>query len=355
MTTHANRYIRQTNLPQVGDEGQQKLSQARVLVIGAGGLGCAILPYLVAAGVGTIGVVDGDAIETSNLHRQVLYTEKNVGKLKVVVAHKKLRKQNSTLKINAYPEFLDAHLALDLFPNYDIIVDATDTIGMRYLINDACVLTHKPFVYGSVYRFEGQVSVFNYQNGPTYRCLFKNEKGIVQNCTEVGVLGTTVGLVGMLQASEVLKMILGTGNVLSGKLLMYNALTSSQDIFNFKKDITLNIDEAFYDNEYFTQQIDEISAAKALEAAVILLDVREWEEQPQIEHEKVIQIPLSVLENEWTKLDSQKEIALFCQSGKRSLQACKLLQKHGFKKVKSIREGAVVIEEIIMLKRFKIV
>src|SRR5690606_12961394 len=221
-----NRYNRQTILPQVGNAGQEKLSAAKVLVVGAGGLGCAVLPYLVSAGVGTIGIIDHDVVEESNLQRQVLYKESSVGKSKVEEAKKYLNGLNSSINIQTYNTKLDAGNAIDLFHNYDIIVDATDTIGLRYLINDASIITGKPFVYGSVFKFEGQVSVFNYKNGPTYRCLYPNKDTIVQNCTEAGVMGVVVGTTGMLQANEAMKMILGIGEILSGELLIYNNLTN---------------------------------------------------------------------------------------------------------------------------------
>ena len=224
------RYKRQINLPQVGINGQQKLRNAKVLLIGAGGLGNAILPYLTAAGIGNIGIIDGDRIEESNLQRQVLFSENAVGELKTVVVASHLRSLNSESDIKIYKKFLNTKNAISIIENYDVVVDATDSVSIRYLINDACVLTNKPFVYGSVYRFEGQVSVFNYKNGPTYRCLFKKKHTNVINCEDAGVLGTTVGLIGMFQANEVMKMILETGDILSGKLLLYIHLTISKTL-----------------------------------------------------------------------------------------------------------------------------
>ncbi len=185
------RYKRQINLPQVGIDGQQKLLNAKVLVIGAGGLGNAILPYLTAAGIGHIGIIDGDRVEESNLQRQVLFTENSVGELKTEILASHLGSLNSKSDIKIYKEFLDAKNAVSIIGNYDVVVDATDSVSIRYLINDACILANKPFVYGSVYRFEGQVSVFNYKNGPTYRCLFKKKHTNVTNCEDAGVLGTT--------------------------------------------------------------------------------------------------------------------------------------------------------------------
>ncbi len=249
------RYKRQINLPQVGNDGQLKLHTAKVLVVGAGGLGSAILPYLSASGVGTIGIIDGDRVEKSNLQRQVMYSEDSIGQLKVDIVASKLKAINSETNIKTYNEFLNSDNAISIIENYDIVVDATDTVGIRYLINDACILANKPFVYGSVYRFEGQISVFNYKNGPTYRCLFKEKNTKVINCEEAGVLGTTVGIVGMLQANEVMKMILETGDVLSGKLLIYNTLNNDQNIINFKKDNSIKIDKDYFNSKYFEDRI----------------------------------------------------------------------------------------------------
>lgn len=353
MIMNQAKYIRQTNLPQVGVTGQTKLANAKVLVIGAGGLGCAVLPYLVSAGIGSIGIVDGDVVELSNLHRQVLYTEDSIGNKKVVEAKEKLKNINKEATITSYPYYLNAEEALRLFPEYDIILDATDTIHMRYLINDACIIANKPFVYGSVYRFEGQVSVFNFKNGPTYRCLFKNEKGIVQNCAEVGVMGTTVGMIGMFQANEVIKVILGIGDILSGKLLTYNALSSIQTIFNFSKDHKKQIDLEFYNSQHNLKPIQSISAQEALKAEMMLLDVREWEETPKIKYKGIQQIPSSKLNEEYLQLNPDIELAIFCQSGKRSKSAAQFLYKKGFKKVKNIQEGAPFLKILIDEKKEK--
>ena len=348
-----SRYNRQINLPQVGSAGQQKLKQAKVLVIGAGGLGCAVLPYLVSAGIGKIGIIDGDKVDETNLQRQILYSESSIGNSKVNEAKAKLESLNSTIIIESYNEFLNPKNARAVIKNYDIIVDATDTISIRYLINDVCVLENKPFVYGSVYRFEGQISVFNYKNGPTYRCLFKDEKAIVQNCEEVGVLGTTVGFVGMLQANEVVKIILEIGEVLAGKLLIYNALTNDQNIFQFVKDANSYIDEKFYESEYLNDKIIEIPAQEAIAADALFLDVREWHETPKLNFDNSIQIPLSVLKNELGKLNKEENILVYCQSGKRSLQALKILNKNQFKNIRSIKGGAIAINEIISNEKEK--
>ena len=346
-----NRYNRQTILPQVGNAGQEKLSAAKVLVVGAGGLGCAVLPYLVSAGVGTIGIIDHDVVEESNLQRQVLYKESSVGKSKVEEAKKYLNGLNSSVNIQTYNTKLDAGNVIELFGNYDIIVDATDTIGLRYLINDASIITGKPFVYGSVFKFEGQVSVFNYKNGPTYRCLYPNKNAIVQSCTEAGVMGIVVGTTGMLQANEVIKMILGIGEVLSGELLIYNNLSNDQHKFKFQKNTGIVVDEHFFKNEHLSQSEIEITAESALEKKCVLVDVRELHETPKLELENSIQIPISQLKNKLNSLDKGDEIMLYCQSGIRSLQAVHILKEHNFKNVKSVQGGALKMLGILKEKQ----
>tara|TARA_R110002033_G_scaffold168662_1_gene208631 strand:- start:22868 stop:23920 length:1053 start_codon:yes stop_codon:yes gene_type:complete len=341
------RYKRQIQLPQVGKTGQQKLKESKILVVGAGGLGCAILPYLTASGIENIGIIDGDTIEETNLQRQILYTEKTISQQKVVVAKQQLEALNSNVKIEIYKCYLLGKNALEIFKNYDIIVDATDSIQTRYLINDACIITNKPFVYGSVYRFEGQISVFNYKNGPTYRCLFKNDKANTTNCETVGVLGTTVGLIGMLQANEVIKMILQIGEVLSGQLLVYNALNNTQNCINFNKTETNIIDEAFFTSTYESHKIEDISFNKTILEKATFIDVRELHETPKIELHNSMQIPLSVLKISVKDLDKNKPYAVFCQSGKRSLEAIKILKEYQFSNVKNISGGALSIQKSI--------
>src|SRR5690606_19253182 len=216
-----NRYSRHIILSEIGQAGQDKLLSAKVLVIGAGGLGCPVLQYLAAAGIGTLGIIDFDVVEISNLQRQVLFGTSSLGKNKAEAAKKHLEDLNPEISIMAYAEKLTYQNALELFKNYDIIVDGSDNFETRYLVNDACIITNKPLVFGAIYKFEGQVSVFNYQNGPSYRCLFPNppQKDTVPNCSEIGVLGVLPGIIGSMQANEVLKIILGIGSTLSGKLL----------------------------------------------------------------------------------------------------------------------------------------
>ena len=347
------RYNRQIILPEIGEAGQDKLSKAKVLVIGAGGLGASILPYLAAAGVGEIGIVDDDVIEISNLHRQVIYKSSAVGKCKAKEAKAMIAELNPLVKVNAITEKLSGKNAISLFGNYDIIVDATDNIAIKYLINDACLITNKPMVYGSVFRFQGQVSVFNYQNGPTYRCLYPDENTQSANCEDAGVIGITVGIIGQLQANEVIKMILEIGNVLTGKIVVYSILNNEQQKYDFdKSDVQLMTKEIF-DKKYSKEeyQVEEVKFEAVLDEInipeVLFLDVRNSDELPKISLINQIRIPLMNLENEMEKLDKNQTIYVFCQSGIRSKIAAELLQKHQFKNVKSIAGGALVMKQLL--------
>jgi molybdopterin/thiamine biosynthesis adenylyltransferase/rhodanese-related sulfurtransferase len=349
----ATRYNRQVILPEVGEEGQFKLQKSKVLIIGAGGLASAILPYLVAAGVGEIGIVDNDSIELSNLHRQVIYKNDGVGKSKALEAKRMATELNPTIKINAITERLSGKNALDLFEYYDIIVDATDNLLTKYLINDACCVVNKPLVYGSIYRFEGQVSVFNYKNGPTYRCLYPDENSQSLNCNDAGVIGISVGIIGMLQANEVLKMILGIGEVLRGKILVYNLLNNEQQKYDFEKKTTFVISKSIFEEKYkaIENQVEEITIESVLSEIdandVLFLDVRNSEELPKINFKNGIQIPLMKLEDEIEKLDNNQTIYVFCQSGIRSKMAVELLKKHQFQKAKSIIGGALALNQLL--------
>ena len=224
-------------LPEIGALGQQKLQNARVLIIGAGGLGCPVLQNLAAAGVGFIGIVDGDIVEETNLHRQLLYTLKDCGKSKALTAANVIKELNPDVEVKVFPEFFNTQNAFEIVSDYQVIVDCTDTISVRYLINDVSLVKKVPVVYASIYKFEGQVSVFNYKNGPSYRCLFpkKEDLNTIPNCVTSGVLGVLPNTLGALQATEVLKIILEIGSVLSGKLLLYDALQYQTQIIDFTK------------------------------------------------------------------------------------------------------------------------
>ena len=223
-----SRYSRHISLKEIGVAGQEKINKAKVLVVGAGGLGCPVLQYLTAAGIGTIGIVDFDVVEESNLQRQVLFGMTSLGRNKAIVAKELLSNLNPRIELISCAEKLNPENVVSLFKPYDIIVDATDNFTSRYLINDASVVLNKPLVYGAIYKFEGQVSVFNYKGGPSYRCVFPNppQKGTIPNCAQIGVLGVLPGIIGCMQANEVLKLVLGLGNILSGKLYCFNALNN---------------------------------------------------------------------------------------------------------------------------------
>ncbi len=347
----SNRYNRQMILPEIGEDGQHKLEKAKVLVIGAGGLGAVILPYLAAAGVGEIGIVDDDVIEVSNLHRQVIYKSLAVGKSKAKEARQMISELNPLVKVKAISEKLSGKNVLSLFEKYDIVVDATDTISIKYLINDACLVTNKPMVYGSIFRFQGQVSVFNYQNGPTYRCLYPDENSNALNCEDAGVIGVSVGIIGMFQANEVLKMILGIGEVLSGKILVYNILNNEQQKYDFDKSDFQSISRETFEEKYNKWEVEEVSFESLLDEInqdeVLFLDVRNIDESPKITLQNKIQIPLMHLEKEIEKLNKNQTIYIFCQSGIRSKIAVELLQKHQFKNVKSIAGGALAMKQLL--------
>ena len=332
------RYSRQIVLQEIGEAGQLKLQNARVLVIGAGGLGCPVLQNLAAAGVGTIGIVDGDVVDETNLHRQLLYTLKDCGKSKVEVAKKVILELNPEIKVNVYRDFFGTQNAFEIVSDYQIIVDCTDTLAIRYLINDVAVVKKIPVVYASIYKFQGQVSVFNYKNGPSYRCLFPEQEGLntVPSCVESGVLGVLPNTLGTLQATEVLKIILEIGTVLSGKLLIYDALHFQTQIIDFAKNPKA-IEKGFIIgsqllNSKKTKEnlSPEAFLEKCQQLELIVIDVRELDEKPEFKGTNVIQIPLSRLEEYSKKLDKNQEIVLFCQTGQRSQTALNYLKKSGF-------------------------
>ncbi len=355
------RYNRHIILSEIGQQGQDKLSKAKVLVIGAGGLGCPVLQYLAAAGIGTLGIMDFDVVSESNLQRQVLFGTSTLGINKAHAAKERLEDLNNTITINAYTQKLIHKNALELFRNYDIIVDGTDNFETRYLINDASILTNKPLVYGGIYKFEGQVSVFNYNKGPSYRCLFPTppEKGSIPNCSEIGVLGVLPGIIGTMQANEVLKIILDLGNILSGKVLYYNALTSQTTSIIINKSET-EIQKAVNSKSFFdtleeeincTISIPEISIKEAYKNQNIqFIDVRENHEQPKITDLNPLYLPLSELENNLDKIDPEKTNLIFCQAGIRSKSAVSILQKHRINNSYSIKEGANKILEYLKEK-----
>ncbi|MFD2563252.1 molybdopterin-synthase adenylyltransferase MoeB [Aquimarina rubra] len=327
-------YNRHLILNEIGEEGQNKLKSAKVLVIGAGGLGCPVLQYLTAAGIGTIGIIDDDVVDQTNLQRQILYTVDDIGRLKAKAASEKLSRLNPFVFFKVYEEKLDIDNVLDLFLEYDIIVDGSDNFPTRYLVNDASVLTGKPLVFGSIFKFQGQVSVLNYKEGPTYRCLFPDPPAPdeVPNCSDIGVLGVLPGIIGSLQANEVIKIITGIGEVLQGKLLYFDALTLQQQVLSFKKNENIEINQLADDYDFFcgikSNTIEEISASELKQNLedYQILDVRSLEEMDRF-NIGGIQIPLDTLQQRVSELNDQKPIVVCCQSGIRSKKAIQLIQE----------------------------
>lgn len=329
------RYQRQVILSGFGKKGQDALKKSKVLVVGAGGLGVPVLVYLNAMGVGTLGVVDADKVSKSNLHRQVLYTDAMVGQPKVVAAKNQLQAQNPETKIDIYQVFLGIDNAMEIIEKYDLVVDATDNFPARYLINDACVLLKKPFVYGALHGFEGQISVFNYKNGPTYRCLFPAMPNAdeVPNCNEHGVLGILPGIIGNFQALEAIKVLTGLGDVLSGVLLLYDALSQQGKQIRFK----VNSDNLKLKSLAHSYDFDCHTSVKSIEPGQFqkllsrgdmeLVDVRTKEEFDKMHLKGAKHIPLNQLEQEKDKINMSCTVYLICQSGVRSLKAALLLQE----------------------------
>ena len=350
------RYSRHLRLDQVGEAGQVRLKAAKVLVIGAGGLGCPILQYLAAAGVGTLGIVDGDEVDLSNLQRQILYTTQDIGMPKVEVAKRRLEAINPLLTIEIYPCELTKDNALELLEQYDIVVDGSDNFATRYLVNDAAVITETPLVYGSIFKFEGQVAVFNYQNGPSYRCLFPTPPpaGEVPNCSEIGVLGVLPGIIGNMQANEVLKIILGIGNVLSGKLMVFNTLDCQSMLLDIapnpaviaatkaKKATFQAQDYAAFCGLSAASTVKELSAEALAQnlSNYIIVDVRELWEQPRPEALEGINIPLPRLLMQASKIPIDRPVAVICAKGIRSKIAIEQLQeKLGYTNLYNLRGG----------------
>lgn len=329
------RYTRQTALSAFGTEGQVKLRNAKVLVVGAGGLGVPVFSYLNAMGIGVLGIVDADVVSVSNLHRQILYTEDSVGKKKVEVAKAQLQRQNSETQVILYPTFLTTSNALDIIGSYDIVVDATDNFPTRYLINDACVIQKKPFVYGALHGFEGQVSVFNFQNGPTYRCLFPTmpKPDEVPDCNENGVLGILPGIIGNFQALETVKAICGLGEVLSGTLLLYNGLSQEQQKMRFPKLAENLIIDRLADGYDFDcvssmPSTSGLSIRKMLiDGRIAVVDVRTKAEFDKEHLQGAKNIPLDELERRHGEIDRSKPVHVLCQVGIRSQKAIYLLQQ----------------------------
>lgn len=343
-------YSRHLLLDEIGLVGQNRLNKAKVLVIGAGGLGCSVLQYLTAAGIGTIGIVDHDIVDQSNLQRQILYSHDDLGHKKAEQAQKKLALLNPFIDFDVFVDKLDHNNAIELFQNFDIIVDGSDNFPTRYLINDAAVLTNKPVVSASIYKFEGQLSVYNYKQGPTYRCLFPTPpvESALTNCSEIGVLGVLPGIIGCLQANEVIKIICKLDHILTGKLFTFDAITLKQNIFSFKKNNGIHITTllkdygAYCGNETETLELS-IEELQSNESEYQLLDVRTKTERNNA-HIGGIHIPISELSDRCDELPQKQDIVVYCQSGITSLAAIKLLKQVGCKnKLINLKGGIVQI------------
>ncbi len=355
------RYSRHLIMPEVGMEGQQKLKAARVLCIGAGGLGSPLALYLGAAGVGTLGLVDFDVVDYTNLQRQIIHTTADVGRKKLDSAADKLKAINPFLNIRPFETKLTSENALEIFADFDIIADGTDNFPTRYLVNDACVLTGKPNVYGSIFRFEGQASVFATNEGPCYRCLYPEPPppGLVPSCAEGGVLGILPGLVGVMQATEVIKLILGQGEPLIGRLLLIDALAMKFRELKLRKNpdcpvcgthptVTRLIDynqfcgirgeEAPVTSNVPEMQVEELKQKLDAGEDIFVLDVREPHEY-QICNIGGHLIPLGDLPKRVHELDSSREIVAHCRSGVRSAKAVDFLRQAGFRKVRNLAGG----------------
>jgi molybdopterin/thiamine biosynthesis adenylyltransferase/rhodanese-related sulfurtransferase len=358
------RYSRHLLMPEVGLDGQKILKASSVLVVGTGGLGSPVLMYLAAAGVGRIGVVDYDVVDFSNLQRQIIHGSASVGRQKVESARDRIHDINPSIQLDIYNEPFTSENAMELSAPYELIIDGTDNFPTRYLVNDLCVLTGKPNVYGSIFRFEGQVSVFWAERGPCYRCLFPEPPppGLVPSCAEGGVFGVLPGTIGTLQATEALKILLGIGEPLIGKLILYDALAMTFDELRLKKNpeckVCSNSPEVreLIDYEEFcgvpghdregerlpskweiepSQVSEELRSGKQIH----LIDVREPHELKISNIEGADLIPLGSLAAEMHRLDSAEEIVLFCKSGSRSARALEILAGAGFRKIKNLRGG----------------
>ena len=324
------RYSRQILLPEIGEQGQQMIGHASVLIVGVGGLGTLVAQYLAMAGVGKIGLMDFDKVSESNLNRQVLYTEKDLGVVKVEAAKMRLTEINASLNYLTFNEILSTDNAKAIFSKFDLIIDGTDNIISKYIINDACNALNKPWVYGSIYRFEGQVSVFNYENGPTYRCLYPENDNQVLSCEEAGVVGVVSATVAIQQATEALKVILKKENILSGKLLVTNVLSHKTAFFGIQK-----------------SNIETKKNKFQIPADAFILDVRNETETPEADFENVLKIPMNILEENTGKIPKDKTVYVLCQSGIRSAKAVEILKNNfGFENLINVAGGIFNLTKI---------
>ncbi len=352
-------YHRHLTLPGFGAEAQEKLKEAAVLVVGAGGLGCPALQYLVAAGVGKIGIMDDDLVDASNLQRQVLYTHDDIGQPKAAVASNRLSKLNPFIEIGPVVAGVTRDNAKDALEDYELVVDGTDSFNSRYLINDACVLFDKILIYGAIHQFEGQVSVFNLSNGPTYRCLFPEPPpaGTVPNCAEIGVVGVLPGIIGCMQALEAIKVITGRGGSLSGKLLLYDAMSNStrtlvlspnpqsREISELPEETTFcEVNEATLDSAIVEIEPVELARMMTERSDLLLLDVREDWERELSRIDPSSHFPLGKFSSPDgptlpADFEPGREVAVYCKAGVRSMMACQALEEMGYRKLYNLSGG----------------
>ncbi len=350
------RYSRHLVMPEVTLAGQQRLKDARVLCVGAGGLGSPLALYLAAAGVGTIGLVEFDRVDLTNLQRQILYSTADVGRPKLEAARERLAALNPEVRLIAHPVRLSGENVMAIVRDYDVVADGTDNFPARYLVNDACVLAGRPNVYASIYRFEGQVSVFDARRGPCYRCLFPEPPppGLVPSCADGGVLGVLPGIIGSLQALEVIKLVLGIGETLVGRLLLFDALSSSSRELKIAKDpgcavcgdaptVRAPVDyEAFCGSPGGGLPViraGELAARERAGESVAILDVREPHELDIARIPGATALPLSELPGRLHELDSARDYVIACHGGLRSMEAYYLLHKAGFRRLQVLDGG----------------
>lgn len=344
----------QRHFPVIGVEGQRQLKHAKILCVGAGGLGCPALQYLAAAGIGTLGIMDADQVELSNLQRQILFHEKDIGCNKAEVIAKRLQELNHQVSVEVYAEFLSEANAQNRIQAYDLVLDATDNYQARYLINEVCRMLKKPLISASIYQFDAQISVFNYKNGPCYQCLYPEPPPatLAPNCAAGGVLGVLPGVAGTIQATEAIKVILGLGKVLSGTLLSLDLLTMRFNQFEIVKQDCLNHPAVTFDssssssasscsrksNGFETIRATELKQLLVMNKKIQFIDVRESYER-EICHIGGEHIPLPLLETHIEKLDKAVPIVVYCKSGGRSATACQMLVDAGFKQVSNLEAG----------------
>ena len=353
------RYSRHLIMPEVGMKGQKKLKAAKVLMIGAGGLGSPLGMYLAAAGVGTLGIVDFDIVDETNLQRQLLHNTNDVGRSKLKSAEEKINNINPNVEVITYETRLTSENAFQIIPDYDLVVDGTDNFPTRYLVNDACVLLGKPYIYGSIFRFEGQATVFGIANGPCYRCLYSAPPppGLVPSCVEGGVLGILPGIIGSIQALETIKLIIGEGDLLVGRLLLFDALKlkfrelklhknpdcpicsenpTIHELIDYEEFCGINAGKNFSRQDIIS--VNELKEKLDAHEDIFILDVREPHEY-EISNLNGYLIPLNDLPERINELDSSREMVVHCKMGKRSAHAVEFLKSSGFKKVKNLVGG----------------